>query len=167
MNPRYPSGYTRLPIVHLRPLGHLSKRKFLISCVFYFPFNNVVTYISPINIIVKCYDYPNIKLIYNIYDPIPLPPLSLFLLPSARRYLVYPASILFCNAKLKRFQCHPQGGLGFGVLSQPPVTFPLAGNLLGGSPCHIHSNNTLDVSRAVSWRPSNPPISGYQLDYLK
>ena len=25
MNPRYPSGYTRLPIVHLRPLGHLSR----------------------------------------------------------------------------------------------------------------------------------------------
>ena len=27
MNPRYPSGYTRLPIVHLRPLGHLSNKK--------------------------------------------------------------------------------------------------------------------------------------------
>ena len=25
MNPRCPSGHTRLPIVHLRPLGHLSK----------------------------------------------------------------------------------------------------------------------------------------------
>ena len=24
LNPRYPSGYIRLPIVHLRPLGHLS-----------------------------------------------------------------------------------------------------------------------------------------------
>ena len=25
LNPRYPYGYTRLPIAHLRPLGHLSK----------------------------------------------------------------------------------------------------------------------------------------------
>ncbi len=26
LNPRYPYGYTRLPIAHLRPLGHLSKK---------------------------------------------------------------------------------------------------------------------------------------------
>ena len=28
LNPRYPSGYIRLPIVHLRPLGHLSRNLF-------------------------------------------------------------------------------------------------------------------------------------------
>ena len=33
MNPRYPYGYTRLPIVHLRPLGHLSKLTFLSNSI--------------------------------------------------------------------------------------------------------------------------------------
>ena len=34
LNPRYPSGYTRLPIVHLRPLGHLSQKTFRILTSF-------------------------------------------------------------------------------------------------------------------------------------
>ncbi len=31
LNPRYPYGYTRLPIAHLRPLGHLSKSDHVIT----------------------------------------------------------------------------------------------------------------------------------------
>lgn len=31
MNPRYPSEYTRLPIAHLRPLGHLSRGRIALN----------------------------------------------------------------------------------------------------------------------------------------